>query len=379
MSRTALGTPRGRSKPTQSLTQSGGGLLGYVDALTGGSISKVGLFSLGIVPYINASIIMQLMTSVFPQLKKLQREEGPSGRQKFAQIQKIVTLVFALAQAVGQLNYLRPFVQDFDLAWLVCAARAPALAAPARCLVRAADSGSLTRQAENSVVLAAGAMVLVFLSDEIGKLKLGNGTSILIFANILSSLPSSLGATLQQAAADDPKNLIVFVTAFLVTVLGEAGEAEEGPGRWACPSTEVQGLDSPRARVSEGPPLHRGPPLCCGTSAKRRCRGPKGAPSNGARNRLQASCTSRRPSARSPSTMPLASPVLGAWAAPPTSPSRSGPLTPVETAGPHLTAPPFCFRCAGERHRRDAHHLCLVPAGPAGHIGSVQRQRAPQQ
>jgi preprotein translocase subunit SecY len=80
--------------------ETGAGFTTYVDALTGGSIAKAGLFSLGIVPFINASIIMQLMTSVFPQLKKLSRDEGTSGRQKFLQYQKIVTLFFALVQAL---------------------------------------------------------------------------------------------------------------------------------------------------------------------------------------------------------------------------------------------------------------------------------------
>jgi preprotein translocase SecY subunit len=167
-------------------------VIGYIDALTGGSISKVGLFSLGIVPYINASIVMQLMTVALPNLKRLQRDEGPSGRQKFSQYQKIVTLLFSLVQAIGQLNSTRPFVTEFSLYWLL----------------------------ENSIVLAAGAMILTFAANEIDKFKLGNGTSILIFANILSSLPNSLGATLQQSMGNDPRNTVIFLTTFLVTVLG---------------------------------------------------------------------------------------------------------------------------------------------------------------
>lgn len=100
---------------SQALQGSGAsGVLGYVDTLSGGSISKVGVFSLGIVPYINASIIMQLLTSVFPELKKMQRDEGPAGRRRFSLYQKVAALVFAVAQAVGQLNYIRPFVTDFN-------------------------------------------------------------------------------------------------------------------------------------------------------------------------------------------------------------------------------------------------------------------------
>ena len=75
-----------------------GGLLSYIDSLSGGSISKVGVFSLGIVPYINASIVFQLLTSAFPSLKQLAREEGKYGKKKFDQYQKYAALGFAAVQ-----------------------------------------------------------------------------------------------------------------------------------------------------------------------------------------------------------------------------------------------------------------------------------------
>jgi protein transport protein SEC61 subunit alpha len=90
----------------------------------------------GIVPYINASIILQLLTTSFPSLKKLQREEGPQGRARFQLYQKLAALVFAIAQAVGQLTYIRPFVDDWSAGWL----------------------------ATNSLTLTAGAMILVHVS-----------------------------------------------------------------------------------------------------------------------------------------------------------------------------------------------------------------------
>jgi len=101
-------------------------------------------------------------------------------------------VVFALAQAIGQLNYLRPFVDDFTLEWL----------------------------AGNALLLTGGAMALVWIADEITKLKLGNGTSILIFVSIVSALPTSLGATLQQAAEQGWGSVGVFLGAFLATCLG---------------------------------------------------------------------------------------------------------------------------------------------------------------
>jgi preprotein translocase SecY subunit len=171
---------------------SSGSLLGYFDAISGSSVNKVGVFYLGIIPYINSSIIMQLVGSVSPQLKKMQMYEGPAGRQKFSLYQKILTVFIALFQAFGQLNYIRPFVTEFSLGWLC----------------------------ENSVALATGTIILTFLSNEIDKLKLGNGTSFLIFTNILSSLPTSLGSSIQYSLLEDPRSSLIFFSFFLITILG---------------------------------------------------------------------------------------------------------------------------------------------------------------
>lgn len=171
---------------------SGSGLLGYIDTLSGGSISKVGLFSLGIVPYINASILLQLLATAFPSLKKLQREEGPQGRARFTLYQKLAALAFAVVQATGQLTYIRPYVDDWSIDWLA--------------------GGVLT--------LTTGAMILVHVADTITELKLGNGTSILIFANIASALPSSVGAAFTQASTSQEANLSIYATAFILTTLG---------------------------------------------------------------------------------------------------------------------------------------------------------------
>lgn len=171
---------------------SSSGLLGYIDTLSGGSISKVGVFSLGIVPYINASILLQLLATAFPSLKKLQREEGPQGRARFTLYQKLAALVFAVVQAVGQLTYIRPYVDDWSAEWLL---------------------GGV-------VALTAGAVILVHVADTITELKLGNGTSVLIFANIASALPSSVGAALTQAASNEQANLAIYGIAFFLTTLG---------------------------------------------------------------------------------------------------------------------------------------------------------------
>ena len=86
---------------------SSNGVLGYIDNITGGSISNVGVFSLGIIPAINASIFLQVLTISFPSLKKMAREDGPQGKARYQLYQKLATLGFATAQAYGQLNALK--------------------------------------------------------------------------------------------------------------------------------------------------------------------------------------------------------------------------------------------------------------------------------
>ncbi|KAK3233650.1 hypothetical protein CYMTET_56067 [Cymbomonas tetramitiformis] len=171
----------------------GGGLLGYVDTLSGGSISKLGIFSLGIVPFINSSIIFQLLASSVPQLTKLQKEEGAAGRRQFNQYQRYGALAFAGIQAVGQVLYVRPYVDDFSFTYL----------------------------AESSLVLTAGAMILMYVGEVLTELKLGNGTSLLIFVNIVSALPSSVGETIKTAQETDSYGGVsLFAAAFIAITMG---------------------------------------------------------------------------------------------------------------------------------------------------------------
>lgn len=170
-----------------------GGLLGYVDQLAGGSISNVGVFSLGIVPYINSSIVLQVLSSSVPYLKSLQKDEGEAGRRKFQQYQRYLALAFALVQAFGQCAYIRPFVTEFSFGWLV----------------------------ESTCALTSGAMVLMYIGETLNELRLGNGTSLLIFANIVSSLPQSATAALEQAKEQGSYNgLAAYGVAFVAITLG---------------------------------------------------------------------------------------------------------------------------------------------------------------
>jgi preprotein translocase subunit SecY len=117
-------------------------------------------FSLGIIPFINASIFIDLLTTLVPSLEKLQQEEGEFGRKKLKFYKKVLTLIFAIFQSLLLLSYLKPYFYDTSLI------------------------SSLSTVSE----LVTGALLIVWFTNIIDNYGVGNGTSILIFTNILSSI-----------------------------------------------------------------------------------------------------------------------------------------------------------------------------------------------
>ena len=124
----------------------------------------LGIFSLGILPYINASIMIQLLVSIIPSLEKLQKEEGERGRKKIIEYTRYLTLVWAIIDSVSIAVALRPilFVQSFTIFSQII------------------------------ITLITGSMIVLWLSDLITENGLGNGSSIIITLNILSTLPKTI-------------------------------------------------------------------------------------------------------------------------------------------------------------------------------------------
>ena len=148
-----------------------GGILGLFNMFSGGALSRFTIFALGIMPYISASIIMQLMTAVTPQLEQL-RKEGQSGQRKITQYTRYCTLGLALFQATGISIALES---------------QPGLVA---------DPGLLFRFT-TVVTLVTGTMFLMWLGEQITERGLGNGISIIIFAGIAAGLPNAIAGTLE--------------------------------------------------------------------------------------------------------------------------------------------------------------------------------------
>ncbi len=177
-----------------------GGILGMFNMFSGGALSRFTIFALGIMPYISASIIMQLMSVASPQLEAL-KKEGEAGRRKITQYTRYGTLGLAIFQGLGI---------------------AVALEAQAG-LVN--DPGFMFRLTTVST-LVTGTMFLMWLGEQITERGLGNGISIIIFAGIAAGLPSAIGGLLElvRTGAMHPLTaiviclLVVAVTAFVVFV-----------------------------------------------------------------------------------------------------------------------------------------------------------------
>jgi preprotein translocase subunit SecY len=177
-----------------------GGILGLFNVFSGGALSRFSIFALGIMPYISASIIMQLCTVVMPSLEAL-KKEGEAGRRKITQYTRYATLALALFQAL---------------------AISAALESQPNLVI---DPG-FTFRIVSAVTLVTGTMFLMWLGEQITERGLGNGISLIIFAGIAAGLPNAIGLTLEQGRTGAYSwmliigivLLVVGVTAFVVFV-----------------------------------------------------------------------------------------------------------------------------------------------------------------
>jgi preprotein translocase subunit SecY len=161
-----------------------GGILGLLDMFAGGAVSRMSIFALNIMPYISASIIVQLLSSVSPKLEAL-KKEGESGRKKLNQYTRMGTVVLASLQAYGVATGLG--------------------ASPSLVLVP-----GIFFTLSTVVTLTAGTVFLMWLGEQITARGVGNGTSLIIFAGIVARLPSALSSTFERVKTGDLELFWVF-------------------------------------------------------------------------------------------------------------------------------------------------------------------------
>ena len=141
-------------------------IFGLLNVFTGGAMDNLSIIMLGLGPYITATIILQLLTMIFPQLEQLYKEEGEQGRQKFNQYGRILTVPLAMLQGFAMLNLLQ----------------------------RQGAIGSISPEImlTSIITVAAGCVFLMWLGELITEKGIGNGVSLLIFAGIVSDAPNSI-------------------------------------------------------------------------------------------------------------------------------------------------------------------------------------------
>jgi len=170
-----------------------GGILGMANLMSGGALSRFTIFALGIMPYISASIIMQLLTYVVPTFEQI-KKEGEAGRRKITQYTRYGTLGLALFQSLGI---------------------AVALEASAGLVI----SPGMGFRVTAVFTLTAGTMFLMWLGEQITERGLGNGISILIFAGIAANLPSALGGLMELVRTGAMSILIALFIVLLVVLV----------------------------------------------------------------------------------------------------------------------------------------------------------------
>jgi len=190
--------------------QQGSSILDMVNMFSGGALKRLSIFALGIMPYISASIILQLMTIVVPKLEQL-KKEGESGRKKINQYTRYATVVLASFQATGVAMALQN----------QSAGGAPIVISPGFQFV-----------ALTAISLMTGTLFLMWLGEQVTERGLGNGISIIIFAGIVAGLPSAVGGTLELARTGELSAFsVVGIAAIAVAVTWLVVFVEKGQRR----------------------------------------------------------------------------------------------------------------------------------------------------
>nr|YP_009293780.1 preprotein translocase subunit SecY [Rhodymenia pseudopalmata]AOM64462.1 preprotein translocase subunit SecY [Rhodymenia pseudopalmata] len=166
-------------------------IINFLNIFSGGGFSIIGLFALGIVPYINSSIVMQLLAKVIPKIENWQRKKEKMVRKKIMQITRYLTLVWAIIQSFGISLWIKPYVFAWSYSFTL------------NCII----------------TLTTGSMIIMWFSEIITELGLGNGPSLLIFQNIISGIPKNLQNHDLNMYSNQNIISLIIAAIFLITML----------------------------------------------------------------------------------------------------------------------------------------------------------------
>lgn len=180
-----------------------GSVFALLDMFSGGGLSNVSVFALGIMPYISASIIMQLMQVISPDIKRMAKEEGQAGRRKITQYTRYLTVFITLIQGFG------------------IAAMLEGMTSPGSNLPVVLNPG-LEFKFVTVITLTTGTVLIMWLGEQITSRGIGNGISLIIFSGIVVGIPSAIGRVYQLVSAGDMNIffLIILVIVMAVVLFG---------------------------------------------------------------------------------------------------------------------------------------------------------------
>jgi len=187
------------------LSERGGALMGFFDMFSGGALSRVTIFALGIMPYISASIILQLLTVVIPAIGKLAKE-GEAGRKKIVRYTRYGTVIISAIQSFGIAVGLESMAQGVFI-----------------------QNPGWSFRLLTMITLTSGTAFIMWLGEQITERGIGNGISLIIFAGIVARFPNAVISTLRLARAGE-LNLffLIFLVAMMVAVVGVIVFIERG-------------------------------------------------------------------------------------------------------------------------------------------------------
>ncbi len=169
-------------------------LLGFLNFFSGGGLATLSVVMLGVGPYITATIVMQLMTIIFPSMKEMYYEDGARGQAKFNQYSRLLTVPFAFIQSFGFLKLLI-----------------------SQGVIPQPDLFSMLR---NVIVITAGSMIAMWLGELISEEKVGNGISLIILAGIISRVPSAFGIAVESYTPQLLTSYLLFIVIGVLLIAG---------------------------------------------------------------------------------------------------------------------------------------------------------------
>nr|YP_010851276.1 SecY-type transporter protein [Aphanocladia delicatula]WGH14115.1 SecY-type transporter protein [Aphanocladia delicatula] len=161
-------------------------IINFLNVFSGGGFSTIGIFSLGIIPYINSSIITQLLVKIIPSLEEIQKNEGEIGKQKINKITRYLTTLWAIIQSVSIGLWIKPYTFNWNINFLL----------------------------DLIITLTTGSVIIMWFSEVITEYGIGNGASLLIFQNIVSNIPKHL-----QYYDTNNKNNLIIISLLLISCI----------------------------------------------------------------------------------------------------------------------------------------------------------------